>query len=197
METKTEEQLEAICEKYGLIYAESRCYTGVIPEEILQKIKNMRPLAKCDEYDGGYLFSGAKEDILELSMCGNRRLAMESVQNYIFEQNDDIRRHKPVFIAAGRKFFNLNGLEKTGKRGYIEPPLDPPNIGGGGFFNLAIPLLEAMSSKRKVFKEKEEEDGAESANVKFAFRWCRGGVQIITEWGEEANDPALVIPELN
>lgn len=29
------------------------------------------------------------------------------------------------------------------------------------------------------------------------FRYVRGGIQVLTKWGLEANDPALVVPKLN
>lgn len=29
------------------------------------------------------------------------------------------------------------------------------------------------------------------------FRYVRGGIQVLTKWGLEANDPDLVVPKLN
>jgi hypothetical protein len=58
-----------------------------------------------------------------------------------------------------------------------------------------------VAANRDLFNLKniEKIEGTHTYRVKdpIVFRWVKGGILIITKWGEEANDPALVIPELN
>jgi hypothetical protein len=166
----TREQLEAICEKYGLIHAEVFNYTGEIPEKNLREIENAQPLDKEDEFDGDFIYEEMERE------QEKEREKMKSNQSrgifYKSKLSDDwipvistpnpysIRVHRyasTLFIAANKVLFDLENMKNVkGTHGYVAAHKDP-----------------------------------------IVFRWCRGGILIITKWGDEANDPELVIPELN
>lgn len=72
------------------------------------------------------------------------------------ERHDEIKdsRFRGLFIAAPKSHFDLQGLEKHGKRGWLRPePKDP-----------------------------------------IVFRYVNGGIQVLTKWGPEAEDPMLTNP---
>jgi hypothetical protein len=162
----TREQLEELCEKYGLIYAEATRYTGVIPEKNLLEIENAKTIEEVDKFDGGHLLEEEDDEIRRSykERIRDKRDVL-SPEHLLLEEGLIASRFggriksyaKNLFVAANKEYFDLKRLEAIpNTHGYAAVAKDP-----------------------------------------IVFRWVKGGVLIITKWGEEANDPALVIPELN
>jgi hypothetical protein len=170
----TRECLEAICEKYGLIYAEVFHYTGEIPEKNLWEIENAQPIDKEDEFDAHSVFVDIESRMtdMQIQIVDNERiqriLYALGLTNEVLVRgysqgitrseiyNRRISEYaRTLFIAANKELFDLENMKNVkGTHGYA--PKDP-----------------------------------------IVFRWVKGGVLIISKWGDEANDPELVVPELN
>jgi hypothetical protein len=156
----TREQLEEICEKYGLIYSEVFNYTGEIPEKNLREIESAQPLDKEDEFDGDFILVEKENELMDYrnSMMSNSIISSFLKMSILDKYNNKIRRYtEKLFIAANKEFFDLKNMKNVkGTHEYVCAPKDP-----------------------------------------IVFRWCRGGILIISKWGDEANDAELVVPELN
>jgi hypothetical protein len=157
----TRGQLEAICEKYGLIYAEVFNYIGEIPKKNLQEIEQAQPLDEEDKFDGDFIYKEMEKELKEQK--ANRRgidVFNQCLYDHLFSTTYEMRVKRyagTLFIAANKEFFDLENMKNVkGSHEYISAPKDP-----------------------------------------IVFRWCRGGILIISKWGAEANDPELTIPELN
>jgi hypothetical protein len=155
----TREQLEAICEKYGLIYAEVFNYIGEIPGKNLQEIEQAQPLNEEDKFDGDFIYKELKKKLEEQK--ANRRgidVFNQGLYDHLTSVPYEMRVKRyagTLFIAANKEFFDLENMKNIkGSHGYA--PKDP-----------------------------------------IVFRWCRGGILVISKWGAEANDLELTTPELN
>lgn len=171
----TENELDRICEKYNLIYAPIANYIKDVPE------KNLLPEDKSNNYSVYYItnfWSRCPKQISTLLNSGIPSNALdygfneESVMKYVREVlgyngpytghifNDFIERttvRTGLFIAAPKSHFNLKGLKKDKKF---------------GFMNVTI----------KEYKDP------------IVFRYCRGGLQVLSKWGLEASDEILLNP---
>lgn len=128
-------QLDAICEKYNLIYAPVRNYIKEVPEKNLAEIASAQELKENDKVE-------------------NHRSVTRRT-GYIDTETTD---QQGLFIAAPESHFDLKGLKKKGKLGFF-----------------------------KVTMKTEPDDP-------IVFRYVRGGIQVLSKWGEEANDPMLANP---
>lgn len=171
-----EEQLDAICKKYNLIYAPVANYIGDVPEKNLREIEQAQPLKKEDTLEDRYFFkleratfvSGDKEmyELCKEGIIVEKRerffeykgkrldrlfkLGLDFI--YECERMDNIG----LFIAAPQSQFNLNGLKNE-------------NL---GFFK-----TEKIVPKDPI-----------------VFRYVRGGIQVLSKWGLESYDEALINP---
>jgi len=133
----TVEELDRICGKYKLIYAEVSRYIKDIPEKNLLEIERAQPLKREDRYN-------AKELMMyEDALRGIR----EGLTVRWFLSAPE--RRDGLYIAAPKSHFDLKGLKKR----------------GFGWFAPKDPIV---------------------------FRYVRGGIQVLTKWGLEANDPSLI-----
>ncbi|CEN34942.1 hypothetical protein [Capnocytophaga cynodegmi] len=159
-----EEQLDAICKKYNLIYAPVANYIGDVPEKNLREIEQAQPLKKEDEIMPGtfwnsevgfsmFGFIGTGLKLLKLNEP-LKEIELETEETIkVKQQNPRIFKDKRgLFIAAPQSHFNLEGLKSEGL----------------GFF-------------------KEVKDP-------IVFRYVRGGIQVLSKWGLEAYDEALINP---
>jgi hypothetical protein len=201
----TSGQLENICEKYGLIYAEAKYYTGDIPEKNLREIENSKPLHKKDvegiakiteiellatraieRHERGYerpsrpFEEKKRKDYDDLLNSASSRLA-ELISK-------DPRLGALLSIMTRERPQSFTRALKTV---YGEDVFDV-GINRSGLYITANKELFDLTKLRIIPDTHEYQ-----VKDPIVFRWCRGGLLIITKWGEEANDPALVIPELN
>lgn len=180
----TEYELDRICEKYNLIYAPIANYIKDVPEKNLLEIKNSKnllPEDKSKNYKVYYItnfWSRCPKQIKTLLNLGIPSDALdygfneESVMKYVKEDlgyngpyagnifNDYIERttvRTGLFIAAPKSHFNLQGLKKDKKFGFMDVTI-------------------------KEYKDP------------IVFRYCRGGLQVLSKWGLEASDEILLNP---
>ncbi|CEN40609.1 hypothetical protein CCYN74_430043 [Capnocytophaga cynodegmi] len=168
-----EEQLDAICKKYNLIYAPVANYIGDVPEKNLREIEQAQPLKKEDEIKPWSFWEsevGSDLSLLSFGIIGTSLFTKQTNEKMATKEKkrkENISAIKPIeklqsprtfkdkgglFIAAPQSHFNLEGLKNEGL----------------GFF-------------------KEVKDP-------IVFRYVRGGIQVLSKWGLEAYDEALINP---
>jgi hypothetical protein len=137
----TDEQLNGLCKKYGLVYAEVGDYTGDMPDKNLAEIESAN-IAVGD----------ARVKIWRI-IDAPPYSPIESITEV-----DLTNHYNKLHIAAPQsQFKNLEQREKV----------------GFGFFNRQEIRVEVKDP--------------------IVFRFVKGGVLVISKWGDEANDPALAI----
>lgn len=185
----TESELDRICDKYSLMYAPINHYIKDVPEKNLSDIEAAQHV-RCGDSAKDQIFiqlTKYRADAKELEKFIGKSLipyeggldsSNEPYNNYLEKA---IRQMGYTGFMPG--WIYLEGkVHKQNKAGlFIAAPESHFNLKGldkktrHGFF--------------EVFK-KEIKDP-------IVFRYVRGGIQVITKWGLEANDPSLVVPKLN
>lgn len=183
----TEPILDAICEKWGLIYAPVFAYTGDIPQKNLMEIAQAPVLIHIHNPVNGCMLQ-----ITEFHSDCPR-----SVKKYIrgwMEMDEDVSGREERFI---RRMAVLRYAAKMGYNGgYDGNVIENYNgrvIEKQGLFIAAAPsefnktALEGFGkfAHMKVDKFSGTEDP-------IVFRFCKEGVQVISKWGPEAAEPLLV-----
>jgi hypothetical protein len=179
----TESELERICDKYKLIFAPVSNYIKDVPEKNINEILKCTPLNKNDEEPTRYFvkvtrfWNDTEKEIMELlkdefeytgRISGDEPtddglkdiLKLKGYNNplplYIFNKAQlKTVRKDGLFIAAPPSHFNLTGLTKQNKF---------------GFLNITITEIKDP----------------------IVFRYCKGGVQVLSKWGLESSDEALL-----
>lgn len=179
----TEEELERICKKYGLVFAPVSNYIKNVPEKNLTEIEKAQPLKYedsrpvtyklnirfCDDVpmkvrewfqnkeftnnSASALSDRALRDVCPIKFEG-RYLYMGSIETVLVNKTG-------LFIAAPADHFDMKGLSKE------------TNF---GFFEKTVTKID---------------------NDPIVFRYVFGGIQVLTKWGVEGEDPALIVPRLN
>lgn len=187
----TEKELDRICDKYGLVYAPVSHYIKEVPDKNLREIADAQKI-KDGDIEHGKVFI---ENITFRREWGHT----EHYQNYVHESLESIDytvpmtgKHKTIESVATTV---INGIFESYPE--IKPDFDfdeirVSKINRKGLF-IAAPFdhfnMEGLSAKGKGFFEKT----TVVVNDPIVFRYVRGGVQVVSKWGEEANDPALQV----
>jgi hypothetical protein len=161
----TENQLNYICNKYGLVYSSVRRYIGDIP------MKNLEEIEKATIKDDDLIRKPEKPET-------SNKLEIE------LEKEKDLENRISVKTRYLEEIRSLSRTYRSEVEKYYERVDE---------LFIAAPESLFMSSER-VGNELRSKASVKDPIV---FRWVKGGLLIITKWGEEANDSALVIPELN
>lgn len=191
-------ELDRICDKYGLVYAPVKHYKMPVPEKNLQEIENAQPLKSSDVqpdvvtrtyYDdsnsrkwgykkvkellGGNSFTD--DEIRELAKKHNIPLLYNTTRDFFWKvgcvilSDDDMCLTKEVVETSSR-----SGL-------FIAAPKDHFDLTGltfdkkKGYFQTTIQIKKDP----------------------IVFRYVKGGIQVLSKWGLEADDPALQMEILN
>jgi hypothetical protein len=183
----TVDELNKICEKYNLIHAPIANYINEVPEKNLRDIEHAQKLKECDSEPCEYLCR--VEGVWPHDLPSN----LEKILTKGFKAPMEITPGDRSFLRAAKVYGGYNGsyegwvssvngkciLEKIDKSGlFIAAPNSHFNLEGldkkskNGFFN--------------VFKTEVKDP--------IVFRYCRGGIQVLTKWGLEASDEALINP---
>jgi hypothetical protein len=197
MKFLTEDELNRICEKYSLIHAPVGNYIQEVPEKNLRDIEQAQGLKLSDSLARQFRFYGNTHG-------GNEQLFLSLLrkEEAVFTMGEI----KDLFDKYGASHWCKDRIESTGWY-VVSKALDGmietiswsgySEIQKSGLF-IAAPAthfnLKGLEKKSKhgffhVFKTEVKDP--------IVFRYVRGGVQIITKWGLEANDPSLVVPILN
>jgi hypothetical protein len=180
----TESEFDRICNKYGLIYASVKYYTKDIPEQNLKDIENMPALERPDDL--------SRTMLVRLNInntCANTLSAEERnvlyVTGFPVTKQSTMDRIYPneACTYLGRKLnfrWEYAGIEEV------------PFLKRDGLF-IAAPKthfdLKGLEQQGLGFFEKM----MPLPKDPIVFRYVRGGIQVITKWGVEANDPNLLV----
>lgn len=175
----TEEQVEIICEKYGLVCGDVSMYKGFVPEKNLQQIESFK-LKKAEENvliaDNGYLFENA-----EIRKCGCYFHIFKKGESdrykYAFQSNDGVN-----FYAHDSK--NIFG--------YL-------TAGGAGFSMISRALQICAPLKDMEIPEGKRLQGHKIKNIPdpVVLMPVKGGYLIVAAWGDEASDDVVVNQKMN
>lgn len=183
----TEDELERICDKYKLVYAPVGNYIKTVPKKNLKEIENSDKLLKKDKVDFFYKLKGNKEFKVWMKKIGfpdcsfTRNQLNEKVREHYgrcpYEWDEPHKSTTGLFVISekieGNYIFNsCTVIEKTGL--FIAAPKTHFNN-----------LKKLGKNKRGFFRI----EVAKYIPDPIVFRYCRGGIQVLTMWGDENFDP--------
>lgn len=176
----TETKLDEICDKYALIHAPVRNYKKDVPDKNLKEILNIQALGREDRAMNTCRVKKA-EYFSEVSGKIKRWI---SSQEFEFTRGTppsdrEIMEMCPIRFRGSWLFYSGFPIwDITKKEGnYIAAPKSHFDLKGTtkkgkkGFF------------KTEIFKPEVKDP--------IVFRYVRGGIQVLSKWGLEANDPDL------
>lgn len=178
----TETELDRICDKYGLIYAPSQSYIGSVPEKNLADIEKAQKLNQLDvprnEFGCKFKFHGFGSafymDSRRAIKAGVPKILKDITFSHWGQADRWIRAN---YNIEGSYFVDevINFENKKEGLFIAAPPDHFDTTGlekkGKGFFNIT----------KTVVKDP------------IVFRYVRGGIQVLTKWGKEANDELLAL----
>lgn len=186
----TESELDRICKKYDLVYASVDRYIKEVPEKNLRDIEIAQPLHADDKTIQQFYFRITRfwldDDGLKNFLNG-RDIPLDSTDFTDYGTTTEYSVKNAIYRMGytgklGLFIYHSGEIIKVHKKGlFIAAPASHFNLDGltkkgeHGFFT--------------VFKTEIKDP--------IVFRYVRGGIQVLTKWGLEANDPALVVPVLN
>jgi len=179
----TESELDKICTKYGLVYAPVKNYIEFVPDKNLAEIENAQSLMKVDLPQSEYMlkissfWGDCPSEIKQIFKDAVKWTHGDIISDGLCR---DYARSKGYNGNYNHYVYHLKGGEitKLSKEGlFICAPPSHFNTkdlkkNGLGFFE---------------FTTIEIQDP-------IVFRYVRGGIQVITKWGLEASDEALINP---
>lgn len=184
----TEQELDRICKKYNLIYAPVANYIKDVPEKNLSDIENAKPLH--DAF--------VKSSQIAYKLSCNFRTQENLFKRFTKEFGKDTFTHEEAVAI----------LAKTGRSYFTK---DFAFLYSGVFYgeNLLTTVVETKTELSGLFiaapkshfnikdLKKSGTFGFMNITVRevkdpIVFRYCKGGIQVLTKWGLEAADPLVV-----
>lgn len=185
----TEEELERICKKYKLIFAPISHYIKDIPEKNLNEIEKLSILKnedKANDITFTKIFYSSSFLSIGLSAIKAKRLGLpfriDNFQETFFSRIDNHLRanypqvsHRAYICEKGQ----VHTIKKQGL--FICAPKSHFDLKGlkrknkFSFMNITI-----IENKDPI-----------------VFRYCRGGIQILSKWGLENNNESLINEKMN
>lgn len=191
-------ELDRICDKYGLVYAPVKHYKMPVPDKNLQEIENAQPLKSSDVqpdvvtrtyYDDSYNRKWGYNKVKEL--LGGNSFTDDEIRELAKKHNIPLLYNstRDFFWKAGRKILSDDDMcitkevvETSSRSGlFIAAPKDHFDLTGltfdkkKGYFQTTIQIKKDP----------------------IVFRYVKGGIQVLSKWGLEADDPALQMEILN
>ena len=182
----TMEEFDRICEKYDLVYAGVNRYVKNVPEKNISEIENAQPLRERDQIKIKYRF------IIDYFSYVPQEVR-DFFNAYEHDTNSDIDdrtlRDLCPIKYSGNYLYKVGGLtietiDKTGL--FIAAPKSHFDLDGAS--------SDEDSGKRGFFDFKKIKPEPKDPIV---FRHVVGGIQVLSKWGAEAEDPTLVNPITN
>lgn len=175
-------ELDRICKKWNLIYAPVRHYIKDVPEKNISEIEKALPLKSQDEAESiceliiEEFWSDAPGELRRF--CDKNKIYISRHEQGKFNNEDEAK--KAIIKAGytgsfGKYIFRSARTELTHREGlFICAPkthfdLKGLNQQGLGFHSITVTKITDP----------------------IVFRYCKGGVHVISKWGKEANDPDL------
>ncbi len=184
----TEGELDRICDKYNLIHAPVKNYIKEVPEKNLRDIERAQILNSLD----------ASKNVKILRILNFWYDTPQGVKDFLsngIEIPDDVNTKYDHYI----EFWVRNILRENGftTGAYVYKNAEVESIDMSGLF-IAAPKSHFDLGKLKK-KSKYGFFDVEIFEVKdpIVFRYVKGGIQILTMWGLEANDSSLINPVNN
>lgn len=200
-----ESELDRICDKYGLVYAPVKHYKMPVPEKNLREIENAQPLKTGDEQKtlvtykfsvnwdkrqnefnklvklfGGDTFTEdelKKIHLKHFGKIGGHRLSDTFWYYGFLAARGEVK--DPVITEAFLADATETTYDRTGL--FIAAPKEHFDLSGLTFDN----KKGFYQAQVRVIKDP------------IVFRYVKGGIQVLSKWGLEAEDPALQIEILN
>lgn len=178
----TENELDRICKKYGLIYNPVENFVGNIPFKNIQDIENAQARKATDSPEDLIYCELERDTTFCLVGDGDWTGIWGSQWYRIPNRLDGVHfRHQNEANDYLRDNFNF-----TAK--YLVKKVINYEQNRQGLF---------ICAPKSQFKGKNKSITFIEPKDPIVFRYVKGGIQVITKWGLEANDPALVVPVLN
>jgi hypothetical protein len=191
-------ELDRICDKYGLVYAPVGHYKMPVPDKNLKEIEDAQSLKSIDVqpdivtrtyYDDSMTRNWGYKRVKQI--LGGNSFTDDEIRELAKKHNIELRWNSTsdFFWLAGRKFLSENDRPITKE--------ETKTISRKGLF-IAAPkdhfdLTGLTFDKKKGYFQT-------TIQVKkdpIVFRYVKGGIQVLTKWGLEADDPALQMEILN
>jgi len=174
----TETEFDRICKKYNLIYAPISNYIKDIPDDNLRDIENIIPLNNNDISKSFYKYTNLRKWRKGVTKeAKNWIINLESTYHLTEEEASSMCPFK--FESYNNWFTAVDWVSTKFERDglFIAAPKSHFNIKGlkknkKGWFNVSF-----------IVEPKDP----------IVFRYVNSGIQVITKWGDEANDPNLII----
>jgi hypothetical protein len=200
-----ESELDRICDKYGLVYAPVKHYKMPVPEKNLHEIENAQSLKSSDEqknlitYQFAPKYESSRSDFNKLvKLFGNDTFTEDELKAIHIQYFGDTNQHR-----LSDTFWYYGYLAEKGKvkdpvvpKGFIADAIETTYNRTGLF--IAAPK-EHFDLSGLTFDEKKGYYQAQVRVIKdpIVFRYVKGGIQVLSKWGLEAEDPALQHEILN
>jgi hypothetical protein len=201
-----ESELDRICDKYGLVYAPVKHYKMPVPEKNLQEIENAQRLNPSDEqknivtYQFQNKYESSSKDFNELvKLFGGDTFNEEQLKQIHMEYFGGLNHHR-----LSDTFWYYGYLAERGKisnpvirKGFIADAVETTYDRTGLF--IAAPK-EHFDLSGLTFDKKKGYYHAKTVRIikdPIVFRYVKGGIQVLSKWGLEAEDPALQVEILN
>ena len=211
----TERELDRICEKYGLIYASVEYYIKSIPTKNLIEIKEAPELKAEDVVDDLKIYEFRKSNFHKSEHRLYKKMIkiLDGKTSFTSEELSEIVLSKNLsYCLEGRRYDSKEWSENLLSSNRVYSTLFLFQMSNGvltgdtiihtkprkGLF-IAAPKEHYDLSEFKKKKEGKRFYNRTSVVEKdpIVFRYVQGGVQILSKWGKEGNDPALQVGILN
>jgi hypothetical protein len=178
----TEEELDRICKKYKLIYAPVDRYTKSVPEKNLKEIEGAQRLQHSDQPKSLTFYKPKSSQEFHPGCTANRKIRKQLANGFTVPQT---RGWTSIEEAAQIKF-GLGSYYRWGNIYY-----DRYDIDKSGLF---------IAAPKKHFDLKGLKSHTKFGYARFqlivpkdpiVFRYVKGGIQVLSKWGDEADDIAL------
>jgi hypothetical protein len=187
----TEIELKRICKKYNLVFAPIDRYIKDVP---LKNITEIEDAQKLKDFD----IIREKKYVKVEKFCHGVPFKLKNILKSYIAYNPDVARQysgNEYLLKLAKEDYGYNG-DYSGEIFNYRSDIKIKSVNVDGLFICAPKNhfdLKGLSNeggfgflKVSIIK-----------NDPIVFRYCRGGVQVITKWGLEASDPELINPKFN
>lgn len=181
----TEDELDRICQKWGLIYAPVKNFIKDVPDKNIKDIE-IAPVLQYQDIQHPIITVKVTEFWRDLPQEIKTFLKKEIP--YVGYVNAEGKPSESDLLNCIKKFI------QTDYKGYIFKEAIVKTIRRDGLFICAPQQDFDLTNLTKEGKFGNFEVTHHIVNDPVVFRYCRGGVQVLSKWGLEATDDLLLNP---